>query len=139
MRRECRITFLPAIGLILGLMAGCHNSATAPVPKTLSVATDPNLQVSLQMTPLTPRQMDPTQFTVHLTDSHARPVSKASVGTELTMPTMAMGQNAVVLAPTAPGVYSGTGRFSMDGDWVVVVTVTQVASKTVRSFPAHVR
>lgn len=121
--------FLPAVLLC----AGCAPKQTPPPAPPLTAAPAmSSKQVTLGWTPKQPRSLDPTQFTVHLFGAGGQPQSAGSVSLSLAMPTMDMGQNEVKLKATAPGVYVGTGRFSMAGGWWATVKVsTGGAVKTV--------
>jgi len=106
------------------LCAGCVPKQTPPpTPPPLVTPAQASKQVTLDWTPKTPRSLDPTQFTVRVFDAEGQPQTAKTVTLALAMPTMDMGKNDVVLKPTAPGVYTGTGRFTMAGGWWATVTV----------------
>ena len=95
--------------------------------------------MTLAVQPPTPRQLDPAQFTVTLKDARNRPVAGARISLHLTMPDMDMGRNTVTLAPQAPGIYGGTGRFTMPGVWSVHLVASLHARRSERAFPVTVR
>jgi len=100
---------------------------------------DPALLMTLQIQPVHPQQLDPTQFQIRLSDRYGKPVQGAAITADLEMPSMEMGTNQVALKPVAPGVYTGIGRFTMAGSWEVHLTAgtkTQTATKT---FPIEVQ
>ena len=69
--------------------------------------------------PTSPRQLDLTPLRVTATRSNGQPIRRARVRVELTMPSMSMPENITTLREAAPGVYSGSCRFSMAGEWMV--------------------
>ena len=127
------------LALATAFLVGCHNNYEMPPPRPPVNVSNAGIKLALRTTPATLRQMDPTAFTIRLTDRHAHPLNGAGVTVALVMPAMDMGRNVVVARPQGPGVYVGTGRFSMGGDWSVVVTATQGAHKAIETFPVHVR
>ncbi len=114
-------------------------SGCAPRPVSTAAHADPNLQITLTTQPPSPRQMDPTRFTVTLRDAHSLLVRRAKAQLSLQMTTMDMGQDIVALSPQSPGVYTGTGRFTMSGAWRAAVTARQGKELTVQSFPITVQ
>ena len=100
---------------------------------------NPDLRIVLATQPAAPRQLDPTRLTVTLRDKSGKPVDGATVNVVLTMPDMDMGKNAVALAPGDPGVYVGTGRFTMPGKWSVNVAASTDALHAAQDFPVTVR
>lgn len=113
--------------------AGCAHPA-APIP----VPSNAQWRMALTLTPAAPRQLDPTKFSVQITDGGGRPVSGASVTVRLAMPTMDMGQNQVTAQAGAAGVYVGTGRFTMPGRWQATVQATKSTLHQTQSFPVTV-
>ena len=126
--------FLPAVLLCAGCAPKQQPSPPASPPQVAPAAAPSadsavtpataSRQITLGWTPKQPRSLDPTQFTVHLFGAGGQPQSAGNVSLSLAMPTMDMGKNAVSLKATAPGVYIGTSRFSMAGDWLATVKVT---------------
>lgn len=112
--------------------AGCAHPAV-PAP-SLS-----NAQWRMALTPAAPRQLDPTQMTVQISDSHGRPVSGAAVTLSLVMPAMDMGQNQVAAKAGAAGIYTATGRFTMPGQWQATVQATKNTLHQTQSFPITVK
>ena len=125
--------------LTAALLSGCHNNYETPPPRPALDILNKRLQISLQTIPAAPRQMDPTTFTVRLSDARHAPLDGASVTGALVMPGMDMGDNGVALRPQGSGVYAGTGRFSMDGDWDVVVTAARGRDRSIQTFRVRVR
>ena len=96
-------------------------------------------QIAFLVTPSTPRQLDPVQFQVKLTDTHKKPVQGAVVMVRLAMPTMDMGRNDIGLREATPGTYTGTSRFTMPGDWQMTVSVDKGAAHQSRTLPVSVQ
>lgn len=117
------------------LCAGC-SPKSAPPPQTTH---GQFLHIILQISPPHPRQMDPTTFTVHVTNSMGKAVMGEAVTVDLGMPAMDMGRNEVTLKPAGPGVYKGTGRFTMAGRWQATVSAGQSRNHAQRVFPVEVQ
>ena len=98
-----------------------------------------NLQMTLAVQPASPRQLDPTHFTVTLNDRYSKPITKAAVTLNLMMPDMDMGTNTVTLTQRAPGTYTGTGRFTMPGVWSIHVVASKAPDNAAQAFPVTVR
>ena len=124
-----------ALGLAAELLfGGCtgHDSPKQPVNTA-------HWKIAFSVTPKQPRQLDPAQFQVQLTDSRNKPVSGAAVTAGLVMPAMDMGRNAALLHEAPPGTYTGEGRFTMPGNWEAAVSADKGASHQSRTFPVAVR
>ncbi len=78
--------------------------------------------MSLSLDPLQPKFATKTKFRVTVRRSLAHPVDDAEVHASLVMPLMDMGKNEFDLRPVGNGTYEGTGEFTMDGEWEVVIT-----------------
>lgn len=106
------------------LCAGCAPKQSPPPAPPPSVTAAPaSKQITLDWTPKQPQSLDPTQFTVRVFDAQGQPQAADKADLSLEMHTMDMGKNDVSLKPTGPGVYTGTGRFTMAGGWWATVTV----------------
>ncbi len=127
------------LALVAGALtlAGCVPKAA--VSPHVPVPASGDRRVLLTLTPAAPRALDPTVFTVHVTGKDNRPVINAQVTADLSMPGMAMPPNTVSFTPSAPGAYTGQGRFSMPDQWAVSVTVVDRGRRTVTMFPVSVR
>ena len=66
-------------------------------------------------------------------------VRAADVKVSLVMPLMDMGKNEFTAQEAAPGVYRGTGKFTMGDEWEVFVTVTKDGKKGVHVFNVRVQ
>ena len=108
--------------VVLLLCAGCTHQSPPVVP----VGTG-QWRIAFSVTPAAPRQLDPAQFQVKLTDTRTKPVRGAAVMVRLAMPTMDMGRNEVGLREATPGTYIGTGRFTMPGDWQATISADKGA------------
>lgn len=115
--------------LFLALCAGC-----ASRPATQAEARNPQMNLTLEMTPRLPRSLDPTALAVQISDRVQKPVSGATVLLHLDMPAMAMGQNEVRARETQVGRYVGTGRFTMAGAWRVTVTASKGSERATQVF-----
>lgn len=123
-------------GIILVLLcAGCAPHPALPPRET----PNPKLSLALDMTPKPATSLDPTTFTVNMTDAAGKPVSGAVATVDLVMPEMAMGKNEAALRETHAGTYTGTGRFTMAGAWRATITASHGAEKAVQSFSLQVR
>lgn len=116
------------------LLGGCTGQS-APKPP----ADTAHWRIAFSVTPRQPRQLDPAQFQVQVTDKNKKPVSGAAVTARLVMPAMDMGRNAVTLHETTPGTYTGTGRFTMPGNWEATVSADKGAAHRSQTFPLSVR
>ena len=123
-----------ALGLTALLLGGCTGHGGQKPP-----ADTAHWQMGFRVTPSPPRQLDPARFQVQLTDSRNKPVSGAAVTAGLVMPAMDMGRNAVALHETAAGTYTGTGRFTMPGNWEATVSADKGAAHQSQTFPVSVR
>ncbi len=130
---QCAVFFWP--GLFLLLCTGCGTHPEAALPQRLN----PNLRVTLHTIPVQPRQLDPTTFTVRLVDASGKPIRNAGVHLNLAMPSMDMGKNEVVLKSAGPGVYTGTGRFTMAGAWQATVIEPHGSLAARQDFPIEVQ
>lgn len=113
-----RLAFALALACLL---AACNKSQPAGEPKGVP-APGASFQVALRVLPNPPKYNQDTTFRVTLKDSAGRPVEGASVSADLVMPEMAMGENKVALADLGRGEYEGVGRFSMGGNYRVVIS-----------------
>jgi nitrogen fixation protein FixH len=95
--------------------------------------------MALTVLPAAPRQLDPAQFRVQITDSRTgKPVNGAAVIVQLVMPAMDMGRNQVTAQAGAAGVYTASGRFTMPGNWEATVQADKGAAHQTQSFPVLV-
>jgi nitrogen fixation protein FixH len=136
----CAGRFWKCGGLLLAFLDVLIQAGCAPPPAaTVRDASNPRLRLALTTTPDKPMALDPTQFTVRVTDAAGRPVRGATVTVGLAMPTMPMGDNAVALHETHSGVYAGSGRFTMAGAWRVTAAAASGQERAVQSFSTGVR
>lgn len=127
-------------GAVIGLAAAvCLGAGCSPPFRPLPPADTAHWKIAFSVTPRQPRQLDPALFQVQVTDSKNKLVSGAAVTAGLAMPAMDMGRNAVPLHETTPGNYTGTGRFTMPGNWAATVAADKGAAHQSRTFPVSVR
>ncbi len=124
---------------VLGLAALCFGAGCSPRSSPLPPADTAQWQIAFLVTPKQPRQLDPAQFQVQLTDSKNKRVSGAALTVELAMPAMDMGRNEVTLHEAPLGTYTGTGRFTMPGDWEAAVSADKGTAHYSQTFPVSVR
>jgi nitrogen fixation protein FixH len=129
----------PSSHLVSLSLTGCLLAGCMPRPVIPKATPNPQIKIQLTLQPQSPRQLDPTQFLVTLHDAQNHPLLGAFVSLQLLMPSMAMGRDDAALKPHGAGVYAGTGRFSMPGSWLVVVTAKKGRQSTVQTFPVTVR
>ncbi len=128
-------------GAALGMVAAAAVLGTgcSPHSGSLPPTNTAHWRIRFLLTPKSPRQLDPALLRVQVTDSRNKPVSGAAVTVELAMPAMDMGRNDVQLHETPPGTYTGTGRFTMPGDWDAAVSAGRGAAHQSQTFPVSVR
>lgn len=127
-------------GLLLVLCGVLLQAGCAPRPAATAHDTpNPRLRLALTTTPDKPTSLDPTWFTMHVTGAAGGPVKGATVKVGLTMPAMPMGDNDIALHETQPGVYTGSGRFTMAGAWRITATAASGQERTTKSFSTDVR
>ena len=125
---------LAALALLLA--AGCSH----PAPRAALPVPTPG-KITLLVTPIPPRSLDPAQFRAQIADKSGRPVTGATVSVSLSMPAMDMGRNVVALKEitATPGTYVGIGRFTMSGEWQAAVTADKDAVHQSQTLPISVR
>lgn len=106
---------------------------TPPAP-----APTPTLSVSVATNPAPPKARQKTKVTVTVTGTDNKPVTDATVAASVNMTAMDMGTLKPTFKHIGNGTYQAEMRFSMPGQWRLVVTVTpssgaagQTAKKTV--------
>lgn len=80
-----------------------------------------------------------TTFTLNVVDSGGKPLDGAQVRFSLLMPLMDMGRNEFTGAASGGGAYSGHGKFTMKGIWIVEVNVTKDNRRGRFEFEVHVK
>jgi hypothetical protein len=111
---------LPLLVFVLAslCLSGCSRSDAGPPSATGT------LQTVIETAPSPPHAGQDVKFTVRVTEG-SQPLAKAQVSLFLEMSDMDHGENRVALQEQLPGVYAGTGRFSMAGAWLVHVRAEQ--------------
>lgn len=112
-------------------VAGC-NKQPAPAKKgrvalsatilSTTVAPGSAFKMAVSFDPPQPVMSKKTDFHLTLTDDSGALVKDAKVHAALVMPLMDMGKNEFNLQSAGNGVYTGTGQFTMSGEWEVVFT-----------------
>ena len=85
--------------------------------------------VTLGIDPYPPSGGGPTNFVVSLADASGQPVSDATIGLDLTMPSMWMPPNQLDMKAGAAGKYQASGYFTMRGLWRIEVIITRGGQK----------
>jgi len=124
LRAACCLAFSVLAGCNHGAQPGSHVAAPQ-ISNTDSHKSPAGAGWLTLDFPTHPRQLDPIPFKVTYTDAAGKPVRGASVVLDLSMPDMAMPENKVVCKETGPGVYEGSGHFTMAGRWKIDVTAKQ--------------
>jgi nitrogen fixation protein FixH len=75
------------------------------------------------MEPAQPVSQKPVIFRFTVTDAAGKPAAGLNANVALVMPIMDMGKNEFAAKETAPGVYEGSGAFSMDDEWEIFLTL----------------
>jgi hypothetical protein len=117
--------------LVMLLSSGCTHSPAPTQPA-------PALVTTLQVTHAVSLRVCPFQLTV--TDLAHNPVPATGVALSLTMTTMLMPPNSVRMTQKSPGLYVGSGTFTMSGPWVVSADGEINGKRTTfASFPVNVK
>ena len=133
-RRMKRLVFIVVLTGALGVV-GCQQK---PAEKTGDVGasgqqksaiiaervegTSP-YKVALAMDPAQPANQKPVTFRFTVMDAAGKPAAGLNANVALVMPLMDMGKNEFAAKEIAPGVYEGSGTFSMDDEWEVFLTL----------------
>jgi hypothetical protein len=99
------------------------------LPQNTAMQETGGLLVSLSMDPYPPRGGSPTTFGVNLSDTNGQPVSDATIGLDLAMPSMWMPPNQLNMTGGEAGKYQASGYFSMRGLWRIEVIITRAGQK----------
>ena len=123
--------YLLAATLLAVCLAGCKSqpkTMAGPVAvKSAIIAervegTSP-YKVALALQPPQPANGKPETFRFTVTGADGKPAAGLAATIALVMPIMDMGKNEFPAKEVAPGVYEGTGTFSMDDEWEVFLTL----------------
>jgi nitrogen fixation protein FixH len=124
-----RSTLAVALLFFLGVcLVGCLERPQAP-----------NWKLELRVVPDPPRPLEESTFAVRLRSVTDEAVTGARVEADLSMPSHRMGENRVALRETEAGIYTGTGRFTMPGEWRVEIRVEKGDHRRVEQFHFAVR
>ncbi|MDP9267808.1 MAG: FixH family protein [Acidobacteriota bacterium] len=135
MKKISRIVLLAGTFTIIGCQqtqVPAERSVAAPTPqaqgnKTAIIAervegTSP-YKVAVALDPAQPVSQKPVTFRFTVADAAGKPAAGLNAGIALVMPIMDMGKNEFPAKETAPGVYEGSGAFTMDDEWEIFLTL----------------
>ena len=151
-------TLFPLIVILILALAGCNQGPKVKHETRFEVAKPKAIiaqrvegqspwRVDLTFYPEEPRANSDTKFSIYVDDSKREPLTGAQVNVSLVMPLMDMGKNEFTAKEAPPGnvpnhpvrgVYEGTGKFAMDDEWEVFVTVTKDGKKGTHVFNVRV-
>lgn len=115
------LTLLALSGCGHPALPGSHATTPQVSPIDSKKSPDDSNRLKLDFPPHS-RQLDQIPFKVTYADKAGKPVHGASVVLDLSMPEMAMPENKVVCKETTPGVYKGSGHFTMAGHWKIWIS-----------------
>jgi hypothetical protein len=104
-------------------------SVTGELLKGTAAQKSGDLIVSLALNPFPPRVGQPSKFDVTLTDVNGKAIDDASIGLDLTMPSMWMPPNQLTTGFVSDGKYHAEGQFTMRGEWRIEVIISRGAEK----------
>ena len=134
--------FISLFGLII-LIAACSSGSqpTADNPiqgKVVKTATVNNLTVTLSTDDGVIKRGD-EEFTLSFADASGKAVDIGAASLNFFMPAMgsmsAMNDPATLTTTGTPGVYRGTAKIEMAGEWQVQIVYEGAAGKGKTSFP----
>lgn len=82
-------------------------------------------------------KMKPVKFILKLSKQD-KPLEKATVSFDLTMPSMYMPKNEVKLKESSKGTYEGEAMFTMSGDWRINTSIMKDNKKEMLYFDVKV-
>jgi hypothetical protein len=132
--RPARVAFgMLGIALVLSACSSQKPAESKPTQKSAIIAervegTSP-YKVALSTDPEQPVANKRVRFILTVSDAAGKPAAGLAVKVALVMPIMDMGKNEFVAKEVAPGVYEGSGTFSMDDEWEVFVTLQKGKEK----------
>ncbi|MEK7432824.1 MAG: FixH family protein [Cyanobacteriota bacterium] len=106
--------------LLFSLLTNFSNFSLAEdfkVQQTLKKSIGKNIFVIFETDAKKFSKMNPINAKIKIVDKNKKPLEKALVTLDLTMPSMSMPENKVKLKETEKGIYSGEIIFTMGGDW----------------------
>lgn len=116
--------FLTLLGVMLTMTfaaSGCARGDDAAPAAQVDVAIDPS-----------PPTVGDAALSVTLTDAAGAPLSGATVKVEGNMNHAGMKPSFATLTEADPGTYTGTLRFTMAGDWFLLIDATLADARTTR-------
>ena len=124
--------------LLVAFALAALNAVGASSAKAIAKASSP-INLTLSVDPKSPAAGGATTFIIGVKDRKGHPLSGAKVSASLVMTSMDMGKNIVDATVRGPGLYVGTGQFTMSGGWDVIVTAVKGSQKTTKTFPFTVK
>lgn len=109
-----------SVWMLLVLGTGCRNAATEAPDVRMNLTFDPS-----------PPVVGDAEFSLQLTDADGSLVQGADVRVEGNMNHAGMKPSFADLEETEPGRYTGTLRFTMGGDWFLLVQAEMPDGETV--------
>ena len=123
---------------------GCRQQKKTPEAKPASAIIAERVEgvspwkVALALAPARPVSQRPETFRLAITGPDGKPAAGLNVNVALVMPLMDMGKNEFAATEAAPGVYQGSGSFTMDDEWEVFVRIQQGEKKATHVFNVRV-
>lgn len=118
-RALCR-ALVAAYGLGLAILSGCSGANTEPA----------DVAIELSMSP-SPPVVGTSTLTLTVKDAAGQPLTGARLKAEGNMNHAGMVPSFATLKEIEPGTYAGELKFTMGGDWYVLVTGKTADGKTI--------
>jgi len=96
-----------------------------------------DLTVQPTLSPMPPTKESTLEATI--TDARGKPVTKANVVFDLSMPGMTMGEQRVKARSQGDGRYTAQGNFSMSGTWSIQVRVVHGGKRKLAEFTVEAK
>jgi nitrogen fixation protein FixH len=123
------------LGCVISGIVG--SSQAGEEKKSLGTKQAGDLTVHLALSPLPPTQETTLEATI--TDARGKPLTKASVVFDLSMPGMTMGEQRVKATALGDGRYTARGNFDMSGTWSILVRVTHGGKRRLAEFTVEAK
>ncbi len=112
--------------LLLVLLTGLLTACGGDSPATATPSGDASVQITLTTDP-TPARAGPVTLTLVIRDAAGQPITDADSQVHIAgdMPSMGHGGLEGNATHMGNGTWQAKGRFSMSGEWRLIVTVTR--------------